>query len=178
MSSTVPQSTTNSVPNSATTIITRRLSVGELSQRILAMATTGVYRASVLEALQPLASQKQIARAIAHAKRFGLHSVASLRDAELGTYYQVDLVKYAAHQHLLTSAAHLGEDAELVDRVTQANQAVQSMLAIARSLGGLLVIATIVAWANGWQQLSVILCSSAASALGVWAMQKSWLPKA
>jgi hypothetical protein len=49
----------------------------DLTRRILEMATTGVYRGSIFEALAPIATQRQIRQAIAHAKQFGLHSVRS-----------------------------------------------------------------------------------------------------
>ena len=69
--------------------ISRRASVPELSRQVLEMATTGVYRESIFEALQPLATKKSIRLAIAHAKQFGMYSVAELRDDVLGTYYQI-----------------------------------------------------------------------------------------
>jgi hypothetical protein len=158
-------------------IITKRLSGPELTQHILDMAKTGVYRESVLEALQPLATKRQISQAIAQAKRFGLHSVASLRDAELGTYYQLDLAQYQARQHLLKSEAHLGSDADLVQRVTVATEAVQSMLAIAQTLAAVLATASVVAALNHWRPLSLVLLSSSASAVGIWLVQKSLVKK-
>ena len=48
------------------------------------MARTGVYRQSVFEAFRSMATQRQIRDAIAQAKQFGLYTVSSLRDAELG----------------------------------------------------------------------------------------------
>jgi hypothetical protein len=81
-----------------------RLSETELSQRILEMAKTGVYRESIFEAFRSLATKRQIRQAIAHAKQFGLYSVRDLRDEELGTYYQVDLAKYDSFQAALKAA--------------------------------------------------------------------------
>jgi hypothetical protein len=81
--------------------IVPRLSETELSQRILDMAKTGVYRESIFEAFQSLATKQQIRRAIAHAKQFGLYSVRQHRDDELGTYYEVDLAKYQSFRRLL-----------------------------------------------------------------------------
>jgi hypothetical protein len=66
------------------------LSTAELRQRILEMAQSGVYRQSIFEALRPYARRRQISIAIASARRFGLHSVANLRDPQLGTYYELD----------------------------------------------------------------------------------------
>jgi hypothetical protein len=79
----------------------------DLTRRILEMATTGVYRGSIFEALAPIATQRQIRQAIAHAKQFGLHSVRSLRDGELGTYYQVEPQKYASFQTAIAAAVPL-----------------------------------------------------------------------
>ncbi|HEY9615259.1 MAG TPA: hypothetical protein V6C64_00360 [Microcoleaceae cyanobacterium] len=155
-------------------VITRRPSVPELSQRIIAMAKTGVYRESVFEALQPLATKKQIREAIAHAKRFGLHSVANLRDSELGTYYQVDWVKYESFKDTLHSPIHLGKDAELVQRVTDATTAVQRMLAIARGLTIALGMSSVLGFLGGQDHLSFGLLSATIGATVVWQWQQ-WL---
>lgn len=154
-------------------VITRRLSVPELSQQILTMAKAGVYRESVFEALRPMGTRKQISAAIAHAKRFGLHSVASLRDDELGTYYQVDLVKYQSLEHAIATPAHLGDDAELLERVMSANTAMQRMLVVAQSLAALLAVIGVLCLLDSRQQLGMGLLSGAFSAAGIWAMQRS-----
>lgn len=152
-------------------LITQRLSVSELSQKILEMATTGVYRESVFEALQPTATKKQIRAAIAHAKRFGLCSVASLRDPELGTYYQLDAAKYQALKHALHSSAHLGKDAELVQRLTAANQTLQQVLLIAQSFSVALLGLGLLCWFSGWQQLGHEALSAAVGAILIWGVQ-------
>lgn len=154
-------------------VITRRLSVPELSQQIISMAKSGVYRESVFEALRPMATKKQISAAIAHAKRFGLHSVASLRDDELGTYYQVDLVKYQSLEHAIAIPTHMGDDADLLERVMAANSAVQRMLVVAKGLAALLTIVGILCLLDNRNQLGVGLLSAAISAAGVWALQRS-----
>ncbi|XGV95264.1 MAG: hypothetical protein ACAF41_21260 [Leptolyngbya sp. BL-A-14] len=154
-------------------VITRRLSVPELSQQILTMAKAGVYRESVFEALRPMATKKQISAAIAHAKRFGLHSVASLRDDELGTYYQVDLVKYQSLEHAIATPAHLGDDAELLERVMSANTAMQRMLVVAQSLAALLGVVGALCLLDNRHQLGIGLLSGAFSVASVWAMQRS-----
>ncbi|MBF2072674.1 MAG: hypothetical protein IGS50_02770 [Synechococcales cyanobacterium C42_A2020_086] len=154
------------------TVLTRRLSVPELSHRILEMAKTGVYRESVFEALQPVATKRQIREAIAHAKRFGLHSVAALRDAELGTYYQLDAVKYESLKHALYSPEHLGTDDELVQRLSQATQSLQRMVAVARGVAGVLGLLAIACWVSGWQGTSLGLGSSALGAIAVWSLQR------
>ncbi|OLP16454.1 hypothetical protein BST81_20970 [Leptolyngbya sp. 'hensonii'] len=153
--------------------ITRRLSIPELSQQILQMAELGVYRESILEAFQPLATQKEIRCAIAHAKRFGLHSVPNLRDAELGTYYQLDQTKYQSLQHLLDRPETFGKDADLIQRVTQASQSLELTLTIARGVTVALTCLTIVAWCMGGEQISLGLLGSTVSAAGIWALQKA-----
>lgn len=154
-------------------VITRRLSVPELTEQILEMAKLGVYRESVFEALSPLATKKQIREAIAHAKRFGLHSVADLRDAELGTYYQLDVAKFQALQHTIHSPVHLGSDADLMQRVTNAATAVERMLTIAKSLSLLLLIGAGVSLFTGHGQLGLELLSAAIAGLSIWFLQKN-----
>jgi hypothetical protein len=148
-----------------------RLSVSELSQKILEMATTGVYRESIFEALQP-ATKKQIREAINHAKRFGLCSVASLRDPELGTYYQLDVAKYKTLQHALHSPVHLGKDVELVQRLTAMMQTLEQMLNLAKSLAGLLSLLTLLCWVSGWHSVSWACFSAAVSAIVLWQVQR------
>ena len=154
-------------------VITRRLSVPELSQQILTMAKSGVYRESVFEALRPMATKKQISVAIAHAKRFGLHSVASLRDDELGTYYQVDLVKYQSLEHAIATPTHLGDDADLLERLMATNNAIQRMLTVAKGFTALLGVIGILCLLNNRNQLGVGLLSGALSAASLWALQRS-----
>ena len=158
-------------------VITRRLSVPELSQQILEMATIGVYRESVFEALRPMATKKQIGAAIAHAKRFGLHSVASLRDDELGTYYQVDLVKYRSLEHAIATHAHLGDDANLLERVMDATSTVHRMLVVAKALTALLGVIGVLCLLEERHQLGMSLLSGAVSAASLWAVQRSLIKK-
>ena len=119
--------------------LTRRLSVTELSQRILEMAKTGVYRESVFEAFRPNATKKQIRAAIAHAKQFGLHSAPNLRDPELGTYYQVDLVKYESLQQALRASITFDQGEDLAKRIMEAAQTIRIMLMVS---GGLTIVLT------------------------------------
>jgi hypothetical protein len=157
--------------------LTQRLSVSQLSQKILEMASTGVYRESVFEALQPFATKKQIREAIAHAKRFGLCSVASLRDSELGTYYQLDAGKYNALQHALHSPTHLGKDAELVQRLTAATQTAQQMATLAKGLGIVLILPGVLAWGAGLHQLGVGFLGAAMSAFTIWWLQRQFVQR-
>lgn len=122
-----------------TSRITRRLSVPELSQKILEMGKTGVYRESIFEALHSLSTKKNIRLAIAHAKNFGLHSVADLRDEALGTYYQVDLACYQAHRHLINhvtdpSLNSTAESALNVDDPAQVLQTNHALLQTVRRM--------------------------------------------
>lgn len=136
------------------------------------MATTGVYRESIFEALQPLASKKQIREAIAHAKRFGLCSVASLRDPDLGTYYQLDRAKYESLQHLLHSPVYLGKDTELTQRLTNANQTIQHILIAASSFSVLLAMFGVFCWISGWHQFGGGLLGAALGTFTLWQVQR------
>lgn len=153
-------------------LITQRFSTSALSQKILDMASTGVYRESIFEALQPIATKKQIREAIAHAKRFGLYSVASLRDPELGTYYQLDTSKYQTLQHALHSPIHLGKDGELVQRLTQANQTAERLVRVTRGFAILLAGAGAAVWFSGWHMVAFGLGSASLSAIVLWQVQR------
>lgn len=158
-------------------MLSQRLSVSELSQKILEMASTGVYRESVFEALQPFATKKQIREAIAHAKRFGLYSVASLRDSELGTYYQLDQRQYTTLQHALHSPIHLGKDAELTQRLTSATQITHQMLILAKGLGIVLILPGVLSWVTGLHQLSVGFLGAAVGVIILWRLQQQFAKK-
>ncbi|GAB4142525.1 MAG: hypothetical protein Fur0046_19140 [Cyanobacteria bacterium J069] len=156
-----------------TSAIARQLSVAELSQRILDMGKTGVYRASLFEALGPVATQRQIRAAIAHAKHFGLHSVSSLRDAELGTYYQLDLAKYQTLQHLVVVSAPITADGNLIEKYTRATATIHTMLNLVRGLGVGLAGAGAVCVFLGKPQVSFGLLSGAVSLGLLWAVQRA-----
>lgn len=156
-----------------TSAIARQLSVTELSQRILDMGKTGVYRESLFEALRPVATQRQIRAAIAHAKHFGLHSVPSLRDAELGTYYQLDVTKYQTLQHLVESSAPLTADGNLIEKYIRATEAIATMLDLGRGLGALLAVSGVACVFWGKPQLSFGLLSGAVSLGLLWLLQRA-----
>lgn len=153
--------------------IARRLSVPELSERILEMARTGVYRESVFEALQPLATKQQIRQAIAHAKQFGLHSVASLRDGDLGTYYQTDLVKYQKFQPTLEATIPLLEQGELAKRHLEAIALLQRMLFLSRAAGLGLASIGVLSVFSGHPQMSSAAFSGAICTSLLWLLQRS-----
>jgi len=153
--------------------IARRLSVVELSQQVLEMGKSGVYRESVFEALRPMATKGQIRQAIAHAKKFGLHSVANLRDPQLGTYYQLDLVTYQSLQHLVESSLPLLDDGKALQKLTAATVTVQRMLALVNGLAVGLAVLGIACSLTGQAQLGLGLFSGALSLGVVWAMQRA-----
>lgn len=154
--------------------IAPRLTDTELSQRILEMAKTGVYRESIFETFQPLATKKQIRGAIAHAKQFGLYSVRQLRDDELGTYYEVDLAKYQSFQAALKADIHLPAEDDLAAQILASTQTIRVMLTLAGStalgcllLGGFCLL-------TGHLQSGRLAWVSAASIGSIWALQNYW----
>jgi hypothetical protein len=165
-------------------VITKRSSVSDLSQQILEMGRTGVYRESVFEALHPIATKKQIRLAIAHAKQFGLHSVASLRDAELGTYYEVDVEKYQSLHHKLQQSLHsdlqlerqaiaTSDTQDLVTKVVNVTVVVQLMLATVRGLAIASLMIGLACLLSGQQPIGFGLLISAAITTTIWMIQKA-----
>lgn len=156
--------------------ITQRLSVSELTPRILEMAKSGVYRTSIFEAFRAMATQKQISQAIRHAKQFGLYSVAGLRDAELGTYYQLDEVKYRSLQPTLQSTL-INLDVDPVKQATEAMLTVKLMLAIAKGLTIALAGLSVFCFFTGHWQMAWETVAGTLSALGIWSVQKALAKK-
>lgn len=132
--------------------LTRRLSVPELSQRVLTMGKTGVYRESIFEALSPLATKKSIRLAIAQAKQFGLYSVATLRDDDLGTYYQVDLAQYqvglAALRNASQSAQSIPDLIQAMTVITQLQRRLRWVVGL--TWGGAIALLLLAIAARGW----------------------------
>ncbi len=149
----------------------RTASIPELSQRILDMATTGVYRESIFEALQPMATKKAVRLAIAHAKKFGLYSVASLRDEALGTYYQLDAETYAARCHALDEAFAVDPNGSM-GRAIAPTQVLDRVLMIAQGVALALFLGGISCWGMGQRDLCAALFIGAASVAGTWALQR------
>ncbi|MGD1905218.1 MAG: hypothetical protein ACFB0C_04395 [Leptolyngbyaceae cyanobacterium] len=149
-----------------------QLSDLELTQRILDMAKTGVYRASILEALQPVATQRRIRSAITQAKQFGLHSDRTLRDSELGTYYQVDLRRYGAFQAAIAADIPL-ESRDIASQILLTTQVLRRMLVVAGgsaialfAIGGLCLV-------TGHLASGRLAWLSAVSIGGIWVLQKA-----
>ena len=152
-----------------------RLSETELSQRILDMAKTGVYRESIFEAFQSLATKQQIRSAIAHAKQFGLYSIRHFRDADLGTYYQVDLAKYEAFQAALKASVPLTTGDDLAAQMLANTQAIRAMLAISGGCAIVFLVLGGFCLVTGHLQSGRSAWLSSASIGGIWLLQRTWV---
>ena len=157
------------------TELSHRLSSWELSQKILEMGKTGVYRESVFEALRPYATKKQIGLAIAHAKHGGLHSVPQMRDLELGTYYQVDLAQYQRWQPTLSETLPLMADGDLAQQLLLFHRTLGQMLGIIRLFWMGLAIAGLLSLLAGWSRLGCGTLGGAITLALVWGLQRHWL---
>jgi hypothetical protein len=154
-------------------LINTQLSMNELTGRILEMAQTGVYRESLFETFRPMATKREVRGAIALAKQFGLRSDASLRDAELGTYYQVAPDKAQAFQATVQQSIVLRAGDDMARRVQLATQTVKLMLVVSGGgaialflLGGGYVLA-------GRSEAAALWWTSGLCISGVWVWQKS-----
>ena len=156
-----------------TKAIVARLSINELTGRILEMAQTGVYRESLFETLKPVATKKQIKAAIALAKQFGLHSDPTLRDGELGTYYQADVQKVVSFQSSIQNSLMLSAGDDMAQKMMLATRIVKLMLVVSGGsaialllIGGSYLLA-------GKTEATAIWWTSAMCAGGIWLWQKS-----
>ena len=152
--------------------LTRCLSTAEISQRILDMAVTGVYRESVIEAFYPLATKKQIRQAIAQAKQLGVRSVPQLRDETLGTYYQIDASSYASAQAVVKAEIARGAEASPAERLLLATQALRAMLGVSVTFALLLGVCSTLLWLNGQLLWGTGTLLGSLSAAGIWLIQK------
>lgn len=156
-----------------TKAIATRLSMNELTGRILEMAQTGVYRESLFETFRPMATKKQVKGAIALAKQFGLQSDPSLRDEELGTYYQVDPQRVQSYQSVVGSSLMLKAGDDMAQRVQVAMQTVKMMLVVS---GGSAIALTATGCGyvlSGKTEAAAIWWTSALCAGGIWLWQKN-----
>lgn len=162
------------------TLTPSKLSVEQLSERILTMAHTGVYRESIFETFQPVASQRQIRSAISQARQRGLCSVASLRDPDLGTYYQLDSAKYQLFQQLaqtpfkasLEAGGQL-DQAALAQRLVGSAQVLSTMLLVAGGSATALFVLGSVCLLRGQTQIGGQIWLGAALTGGLWAVQRA-----
>ncbi|WP_313887516.1 hypothetical protein [Nodosilinea sp. LEGE 07088] len=148
----------------------------ELTDRVLSMAKTGVYRQSVFEALGPVATQRQIRDAIAQAKQFGLYTVSALRDRDLGTYYQVEAASYESFQTASKTLADKHPPADLAAQVVATHHALRAMLTTVAS--STLALSLLGGWCllDGQTQLGRGLWLGATVAGSLWSIQR-WIAR-
>ncbi|MEM9163250.1 MAG: hypothetical protein AAGC54_09295 [Cyanobacteria bacterium P01_F01_bin.4] len=153
------------------TALSTRLSVTDLSQRILEMATTGVYRESLFDTFKPVATKRQIRDAIALAKQVGLRSDPTLRDTDLGTYYLVDPQTLASFQTTAQSVAfEAGED--ISARILEMTRTLQIMIRVASGGAIALLLCGGLCILRGQAATAAVFWSSALCAAGIWGIQK------
>lgn len=147
--------------------------MNELTGRILDMAQTGVYRESLFEAFRPVATKKQVKEAIALAKQFGLHSDPSLRDTELGTYYQADAKKVASYHSVIQSSVMLSAGDDMAAQMQIAIRTVKLMLVVSGGGAIALLLLGIGYLLSGKAEAAAMWWSSALCAGGIWLWQKT-----
>ncbi|MGF1538631.1 MAG: hypothetical protein ACFB4J_19390 [Elainellaceae cyanobacterium] len=164
-----------------------RLSLTDLTQRILEMSETGIYRESIFEVFHSLTTKKDVRRAIAYAKTLGLYSVASLRDDTLGTFYQLDPEVYQQRKHAVGDIAlweaKQKRDAEAKlhtvptinkaasSEVAQARMA-QDLLSVVRRVTGLLLLLSLLFGVSGQSYLAGVGFYGALGAAATWQLQR------
>lgn len=155
------------------TKLATQLSINELTGRILEMAQTGVYRESLFEAFRSMATKKQVRASIALAKQFGLRSDPSLRDAELGTYYQADPKQVISFQSAIQNSITLSAGDDMAQRVQLATRTVKLMLVVS----GMSAIALLLIGAGyvfaGKSESAAAWWTSALCVGGIWVWQKN-----
>ncbi|MEO0455332.1 MAG: hypothetical protein AAF152_01950 [Cyanobacteria bacterium P01_A01_bin.114] len=153
------------------TALSTRLSVTDLSHRILEMATTGVYRESLFDTFKPVATKRQIRDAIALAKQVGLRSDPTLRDVDLGTYYHVD---HEALQSFQTTAQSVSFEAgeDVSARILELTQTLQTMVRVASGVAIALLLVGALCILQGHIETAAVFWSSALCAAGIWGIQK------
>ncbi|MEA5450244.1 hypothetical protein VB780_16810 [Leptolyngbya sp. CCNP1308] len=152
------------------------MSTLDLTDRVLTMAKTGVYRQSVFEALGPIATRRQIRDAIAQAKQFGLYTVSALRDEDLGTYYQVEAANYESFQAASKALAAGAPPENLATQIVVTHAALQAMLTTVA--GSTLGLGLLGGWCliDGHTQLGRGLWLGAVVAGGLWGVQR-WIAR-
>ncbi|MEM9218180.1 MAG: hypothetical protein AAGD25_28045 [Cyanobacteria bacterium P01_F01_bin.150] len=158
-------------------LISRRASVIELSSRVMEMATTGVYRESIFEALHPLATKKTIRLAIANAKQFGMYSIADLRDDVLGTYYQIDISQYQASKNALQSPLVPEDPAQAIQLAADVISTTRWMVRLTLFTSIFLVSMGIVCSWLEYGQLRSGLFVSAGIVWSIWHLQRRLLTR-
>ena len=156
-----------------TKAIAPRLSMNELTGRILEMAQTGVYRESLFETFRPMATKKQVKGAIALAKQFGLHSDPSLRDEDLGTYYQVDPQRVQSFQSVMDSSLMLQAGDDLAQQMQVAMRTVKMMLVVSGGSAIALLLVGSGYILGGKTEAAAMWWTSALCVGGIWLWQKN-----
>ena len=154
-------------------LTTTQLSMNELTGRILEMAQTGVYRESLFETFRPVATKKQVKGAIALAKQFGLRSDPTLRDEELGTYYQAEPEKVQSYQAVIARSLMLQAGDDMAQRVQVAMQTVKMMLVVS---GGSAIALLLIGGGyvlSGKTEAAAMWWTSALCVGGIWLWQKN-----
>ena len=144
----------------------------ELSQRILEMAKSGVYRESLFDAFSGVASKRQVRAAIATAKQFGLRSNPALRDTDLGTYYHIAPQHYDSFQTLLESAISPVSTDDVATRLRKLTEAVQILVRVSGGVAIALLISGSLCVLNGHLTLAAIVWSASLAVSLVWMLQK------
>ncbi|KPQ37486.1 MAG: hypothetical protein HLUCCA11_00125 [Phormidesmis priestleyi Ana] len=153
--------------------LTAQLSMNELTGSILEMAQTGVYRESLFEAFQSLATKRQVRESIALAKQFGLRSDPSLRDSELGTYYQIEPKKVESFQVAIQNSIPLSAGDDLAQRVQLAVRTVKLMLMVSGASAIALIFIGSSYLLAGKAEAAAAWWTSALCAGGIWLWQKN-----
>ena len=156
-----------------TKAIVTRLSMNELTGRILDMAQTGVYRESLFETFRPMATKKQVKSAIALAKQFGLQSDPTLRDADLGTYYQADAQKVRSYQSIIDSSLMLQAGDDMAQRMQLAMRTVKMMLVVSGGCAIALLAVGCGYVLSGKAEAAAMWWTSALCVGGIWLWQKT-----
>ena len=144
----------------------------ELSQRILEMATAGVYRESLFDTFSGVASKRQVRAAIATAKQFGLRSNPALRDTDLGTYYHIDPKQYDSFPPLIESAISPVSTDDVATRLLKLTEAVQILVRVSGGVAISLLVGGSLCVLNGKLAMAAIVWSAAMAVSLVWMLQK------
>lgn len=150
-----------------------QLSMNELTGRILEMAQTGVYRESLFDAFKPVATKKQIKEAIALAKQFGLSTDPTLRDTDLGTYYQADIQKVNSFQTAIQNSVTLSAGDDIAQKMLLATRTIRLMLVVSGGGAIALLFIGLSYLFTGKTEAAAMWWTSALCTGGIWLWQKN-----
>ena len=161
------------IVGSTATQLTTQLSMNELTGRILDMAQTGVYRESLFNVFKPVATKKQIKAAIALAKQFGLQTDPTLRDTDLGTYYQADISKVTTFQAAIQNSVQLSAGDDMAAKLITATRTVKMMLVVSGGSAIALLLIGTSYLLTGKTEAAAMWWTSALCTGGIWLWQKN-----